>query len=134
MVPAAFVALPQFPLNANGKLDRQALPAPEESTTTAHVMPAENDLQRQLLDIWQDLLKQPHIGISCDFFVVGGHSLLALRLTNRLREAFGYELDLKTFFATPTIRALAEDIHRCRQVQLASQRFNDADASEVVEF
>lgn len=134
MVPAAFVAMSQFPLNANGKLDRQALPVPDTQTATSAVVPPETDLQRQLVRLWQDLLKHQPIGITCDFFAVGGHSLLVLRLANELREAFGYELDMKAFFATPTIHALAEDIHRHRQLRLAAQRFNEADASEIVEF
>lgn len=134
MVPAAFVAMPQFPLNANGKLDRQALPAPDTQTAASPVVQPETDLQRQLVRLWQDLLKYQPIGIACDFFAVGGHSLLVLRLANQLREAFGYELGMKAFFAMPTIRALAEDIHRHRQLELAAQRFNEAGTSEIVEF
>jgi acyl-coenzyme A synthetase/AMP-(fatty) acid ligase/acyl carrier protein len=133
MVPAAFVTMAQFPLNANGKLDRQALPAPEEHAAP-DIVPPENELQRQLVQAWQALLKQQHIGITDDFFALGGHSLLALRLANCLREEFGHELELKAFFAAPTIRALSEDIHRYRQARLAAQRFNDTDASEIIEF
>ncbi|HVH36018.1 MAG TPA: amino acid adenylation domain-containing protein [Tahibacter sp.] len=135
MVPAAFVALPQFPLNANGKLDRQALPAPGvQPTSAAPVVPPETDLQRQLVPLWQDLLKQQPIGIACDFFAAGGHSLLVLRLANQLRDIFGYELDMKAFFASPTIAALAEDIRRHEQLQRAARRFQEADAAEIVEF
>jgi arthrofactin-type cyclic lipopeptide synthetase C len=134
MIPAACMLLPRLPLNANGKLDREALPASGERHVEGGLQPPENDLQRQLLDIWQTLLKQPQIGISCDFFMVGGHSLLALRLANRVREEFGYELELKTFFAAPTIRALAEAIHAHRQAQLATRRFHECDLSDVVEF
>ena len=134
MLPAAYVVLPQLPLNANGKLDRSALPAPQASHLQNVLQPPENDLQRQLLALWQDLLKQTQIGIDCDFFAVGGHSLLALRLANRLRETFGYELELKTFFATPTVRALAESIGRHAQARQAAQRFDECDLSDVVEF
>lgn len=133
MVPAAFVAMAQFPLNANGKLDRQALPAPEPHEAL-EIVPPENELQHQLVRTWQTLLKDPHIGIADDFFALGGHSLLALRLVNCLREEFDYELELKAFFAAPTVRALSEDIHRYRQARQAAQRFNDTDASEIVEF
>jgi len=133
MIPAAFVTMAQFPLNANGKLDRQALPAPEEHAAV-DIQPPENELQRQLVQTWQTLLKQQHIGIADDFFALGGHSLLALRLANCLREEFDHELELKAFFAAPTIRALSEDIHRYRQARLAAQRFNDTDASEIIEF
>jgi len=135
MVPAAFVSLPRFPLNANGKLDRQALPAPGlQQTSAAPVAPPETDLQHRLVQLWQELLKHQPIGIACDFFAAGGHSLLVLRLANQLRDAFGYELDMKAFFASPTIAALAEDIRRHEQVQRAARRFEAADASEIVEF
>lgn len=134
MLPSAYVVLHELPLNANGKLDRGALPAPGESDAQGAVQPPENELQRQLLELWQTLLKQPHVGISCDFFAKGGHSLLALRLANRLREEFDYELELKAFFATPTVRALADAIQQERKVRLAAQRFADSDMSDIVEF
>ncbi|HET6805633.1 MAG TPA: amino acid adenylation domain-containing protein [Frateuria sp.] len=134
MLPAAYVVLPELPLNANGKLDRAALPVPDEGHAEGAVQPAETELQGQLLGIWQELLKQPRLGIGCDFFASGGHSLLALRLANRLREVFGYELELKSFFSAPTVRALAEAIQRHRQAQLAAQRFRESDLSDIVEF
>jgi amino acid adenylation domain-containing protein len=134
MLPAAYVVLPQLPLNANGKLDRGALPAPRENDAEDVVQPPENHLQKQLLEIWQALLKQPHIGITCDFFAKGGHSLLALRLANRLREEFDYELELKAFFTDPTVRALASAIQRQRQAKLAAARFSECDLSDIVEF
>jgi amino acid adenylation domain-containing protein len=134
MLPAAYVVLARLPLNANGKLDRAALPAPGGRGAEGTLQPPENDLQQQLLEIWQTLLKQPHIGITCDFFAAGGHSLLALRLANCVREKFDYELELKAFFAAPTVRALAEAIHRHRQARLAAKRFNECDLSDIVEF
>jgi amino acid adenylation domain-containing protein len=134
MLPAAYVVLPQLPLNVNGKLDRGALPAPQQSDAEGMVQPPENDLQQRLLDTWQSLLKQTHLGIDNDFFEAGGHSLLALRLANRLREEFDYELELKTFFAMPTIRAIADVIQRHEQARLAAQRFDECDVSDVIEF
>jgi hypothetical protein len=59
---------------------------------------------------------------------------LALRLANCVREEFDYELELKAFFAAPTVRALAEAIHRHRQARLAAKRFNECDLSDIVEF
>ncbi|GAB3038463.1 hypothetical protein GCM10027285_23040 [Oleiagrimonas citrea] len=134
MLPSAYVLLDELPQNANGKLDRSALPAPGDEEAESVVQEAENDLQRQLVELWEELLKQPHIGITCDFFAKGGHSLLALRLANSLRERFDYELELKAFFAAPTIQALAEAIHRHEKAKLAAQRFTESDLSDVIEF
>lgn len=134
MIPAAYVVLASLPQNANGKLDREALPAPQEHIVEGALQAPETDLQQQLLEIWQVLLKQPRIGIDSDFFEAGGHSLLALRLANRLRDEFDYELELKTFFALPTIRSLADGIQRQQQARRAAQRFNEFDTSDIVEF
>ncbi|MEO7936386.1 MAG: amino acid adenylation domain-containing protein [Dokdonella sp.] len=134
MQPAALVVMSRFPLNANGKLDRKALPVPGEQASAVELHAPESELQREILAIWQELLKQSKIGIDCDFFSVGGHSLMALRVVNRIREAFDYELELKAFFSAPTIRALAEAIQRHRQALLASQRFDACEANEIIEF
>jgi amino acid adenylation domain-containing protein len=96
--------------------------------------PPEDDLQRELCAIWQELLKQPEIGTTDNFFALGGYSLLLLRLSNRLREVFGFELDLKSFFAEPTIRALAQAIRHRQQVELSEKRFQECSPSEIVEF
>ncbi len=133
MVPAAYCVLPRFPLNANGKLDRDALPAPAP-TGPGEVQPPENDVQQQLHGIWQDLLKHARFGIDCDFFIVGGHSLLALRVVNQVREALDHELELKTFFTAPTIRAVADAVHQQRLARRAAERFHQSDVVEIIEF
>jgi amino acid adenylation domain-containing protein len=135
MVPAAYCVLPRFPLNANGKLDRDALPAPAVAAAGhGELRPPENEVQQQLQGIWQDLLKHERFGVDCDFFVVGGHSLLALRVVNRVREAFDHELELKAFFTAPTIRAVADAIHQQRLARRAAERFHQSDVIEIIEF
>ena len=82
MVPAHFIRLEQFPLTPSGKINRRALPAPEQMETmrlTPFVAP-ETPLQQQLVDVWQRVLNVSPIGIHDNFFELGGHSLLAIRL------------------------------------------------------
>ena len=108
MVPTAFVQLEKLPLTSNGKLDRAALPAPEWSRETeenyvAPVLP----LHRQLVSIWEEVLGIRPIGIKDDFFELGGDSLLAVRLFERIEQECGKKLGLATLFAGATIEQVA---------------------------
>jgi len=110
MVPAAFVVLESLPINANGKVDRKALPEPPaermggEDLYVAPRTPVEEEVAR----IWCELLALPRVGILDDFFLQGGHSLLATRVVSRLREAFGVDVPLRVMFEAPTVAGLAE--------------------------
>src|SRR6266516_4756095 len=109
MVPSAFVQLERLPLTANGKLDRQGLPAAELSRSTAedsYVAPTLL-LHHQLVQIWEELLGVRPIGITDDFFEVGRDSLLAVRLFDRMAQVCGKKLPLSTLFAGATIEQLA---------------------------
>ena len=118
MVPSYFVSLPALPLLANGKVDRRALPAPEEMDTgigeergTAPRTPAEE----LLAGLWSDLLGAGLVGTvgrEDDFFARGGHSLLATQLVSRVRTAFGIELPLRAVFEHPTVAGLAQEIEQ----------------------
>ncbi|HEY1353928.1 MAG TPA: amino acid adenylation domain-containing protein [Ktedonobacteraceae bacterium] len=109
MLPAALVLLDTLPLTLNGKVDRQALPAPAEATGTPEVPAGVPTLliHHQLLQIWQELLGTQQCGIQSNFFRLGGHSLLAARLINRIEQVFHKQLPLATLFANPTIEQLA---------------------------
>lgn len=114
MVPSTFVALPAMPRTPNGKVDRRALPAPEVGGTVpagARAGPR-NAVEQRLTVIWADVLGVPGIGIHDDFFDLGGHSLVAMMLFARVREAFGTALPLATLLATPTIAGMAELLHK----------------------
>ncbi|WP_227983816.1 non-ribosomal peptide synthetase [Nocardia spumae] len=113
MVPSAFSVLPRMPVNANGKLDRAALPPAmwddPGSEATAHVPPTTPE-EEILATIWEEVLDVPHVGISDDFFELGGHSLVAMRVVARVREALGVELPVMQIFEHPTIEELAKHL------------------------
>lgn len=110
LVPAAIMVLESFPLTANNKIDRKALPQPESFSTgvmsETHA-PPRNDQELRLAVHWQELLGIPTVGIDDDFFALGGHSLLALELVKRLSTDFNREIPLASIFANPTVRQLA---------------------------
>ncbi|MSU97441.1 amino acid adenylation domain-containing protein, partial [Pseudomonas mandelii] len=107
MVPSAFVQMESFPLTANGKLDRKALPVPQESAFAREAYEAPSgEVEVILAGIWSELLGVEHIGRHDDFFALGGHSLLAVRLVSRIA-TLGAELPLATLFASPTLKAVA---------------------------
>ncbi|WP_460135955.1 amino acid adenylation domain-containing protein [Pseudomonas sp. S1_E04] len=110
MVPAGFVEQPRLALNANGKIDRKALPAPQPVRVEG-VAPR-TETERQLAEIWQDLLAVPHVGVFDSFFELGGHSLLAMRLMTQVESRFGIRIELRSLFHNPTIAALAEQIDK----------------------
>jgi amino acid adenylation domain-containing protein len=116
MVPAAFVMMDELPLNSNGKVDRNALPAPDwESRTEDEFVAPRNETEETLAGIWRQVLNLSRVGIHEIFFELGGHSLLATQVTSRVREAFGVELPLRNVFEFPTIATLAEQIEKLQR-------------------
>ncbi|HEY1576143.1 MAG TPA: amino acid adenylation domain-containing protein [Terracidiphilus sp.] len=110
MVPAAYVFLETFPLTPNRKVDRKALPAPTASATTRsanYVSPRTNS-ERQVAAIWELLLNNQNVGATENFFDLGGHSLLVIRLQARLRQQFGWEPSLIELFQYPTVASIAK--------------------------
>ena len=110
MVPSAFVVLDALPMTPNGKVDRRALPAPRSvsSDRGASFVRPEGLLQLQLARIWEEVLDVRPIGITDDFFELGGTSLLAARLVDRILDVCGQALPLATFFSGATIEHLEE--------------------------
>lgn len=108
MLPTAFVAMECLPLTANGKLDRNALPAPEASAEPEHVQGAPaTATEYALCDIWQSLLKRTRVGVRENFFEIGGHSLLAARAAHLIAERCGRKVPIRMLFERPTIAELA---------------------------
>jgi thioesterase domain-containing protein len=120
MVPSRVVCLEALPLTANGKVDRQRLPQPEQTLVEraeAYQAPR-NSLERQLVQIWEEVFGMQGIGIQDDFFALGGHSLLAVRLMSQIHQTFGHTFSLSMLFANGTIERFATAL---RQQQTAQQ-------------
>lgn len=110
MIPVAFVSLDELPRSPSGKLDARALPAPDLSTGSgaAQFAPPRNRLEQALAEIWRDELGLSRVGIDETFFDLGGDSLVAVRVVERMRRELDESLTVVSFFLRPTIRGLAE--------------------------
>jgi amino acid adenylation domain-containing protein len=108
MVPSAFVIMETFPLTSNGKLDRNALLAPDQTAVaSAGYQAPVGQVEQAIAQIWQTLLGLPRIGRDDNFFELGGHSLTALRLVASVASTFGVKIGVAALFASPTLRAFA---------------------------
>jgi len=109
MVPSAFVSLEQFPLTANGKVDRKALPAPEldRSQSGESYSPPGSELEEAIVKIWQGVLKVDKVGTRDNFFDLGGHSLSLIRVHGAIQKHLGRKIPMVEMFRFPTVGALA---------------------------
>ncbi|MCP4155224.1 MAG: amino acid adenylation domain-containing protein, partial [bacterium] len=111
MVPSYFIPLEKFPLTPNGKIDRKALPEPETTTkkSTEYVAPT-SETEKKLAAIWQQVLGNPNIGTTDNFFEIGGHSLKAINVIAGIEKTFEVTLPLPVLFAKPYITEQAHYI------------------------
>lgn len=117
MVPARFIHMDSFPLNNNGKVDFDALPAPAAGSTKQRTDNApETDTEKTVAEIWRDFLHLEQVGVDDNFFELGGHSLLAIQVLNRINDRYSARLELRDLFDAPTVGALAEFVDRGRGV------------------
>lgn len=112
MVPSAFMLLPEFTLTPNGKIDRKALPVPASALQQNTYVAPENELQTQLVELWQQLLGAEKVGIDDNFFELGGHSLLITKLIHHVDGELDSLITLRDVFRHPTVRELACFIER----------------------
>lgn len=112
MIPTTFVALDVLPLTANGKIDREALPAPEVTNMLQKdvVDLPETPIEQEIAAIVCTLLGTERIGVNDNFFMLGGHSLLGTQVLSRITEKFGVTLPLHTLFDAPTVRELSFEV------------------------
>jgi amino acid adenylation domain-containing protein len=119
MSPALYVFLDRLPLTQNGKVDRKALPSPQQPATAVYVAPR-TAVQQLLARIWQEALAIERVGMDDNFFDLGGHSLLVARVRFALREKLGRDIALVDFFTYPTVRALARRLEETPEKKHAS--------------
>ncbi|MFJ8671124.1 amino acid adenylation domain-containing protein [Streptomyces sp. NPDC093589] len=136
MIPAAFVRLDALPFNANGKLDRAALPAPRLTPASAGRAPG-NSMEETLCELFSEVLGVPQVGVDDSFFEFG-NSILAVRLASQIKQRIGVDLPVHEIFARPTAAALADLLIRpesgdayAADVDLVEEAFLDPALSTV---
>jgi aryl carrier-like protein len=114
MVPSAFIALAEIPLTPNGKVDRKRLPIEKASTreTSTPIASPRNRLEEQLVQIWSEILGVDRVGVRENFFDLGGHSLLLIRVHARLRQELDPDVAVIDLFRYPTIESMASWLNR----------------------
>lgn len=119
MVPSAFVVMEQFPLTPNEKVDRKALPAPEQNRLDLNrtLLGPRDAVEQQLTKIWEKVLGVQPIGVTDNFFELGGHSLLAVRVFTQIEKTLGKKLPLATLFRAPTIEEIARVVRDDNQTK-----------------
>ncbi|QSY09231.1 non-ribosomal peptide synthase/polyketide synthase [Burkholderia pseudomallei] len=121
MVPAAYVRLPAMPLTPNGKLERRALPAPDERSYVRRDYAApQGEIETTLARIWAELFGIERVGRHDGFFELGGHSLLAVRMVARVHDVLGVEVPLRALFADPVLHVFASAVARASTRQASS--------------
>jgi acyl carrier protein len=123
MVPSAIVFLEALPLNSNGKIDRKKLPSPESTRLEQEkqLVAPRNSVEEAVVASWSKVLGIQQISIYDDFFMLGGDSLLATRVTSILRTSMEVEIPLRRFFESPTVAELAEIIMQLKEQNAQSQ-------------
>lgn len=126
MTPGAFVELDTMPLNLNGKIDRRALPDPsnDRAITEVPFIPPRTDLEKEVAQVWRDVLQLNDIGVHDNFFDLGGHSLLLVKVRDRICNDLHKQISMIDLFQYPTISSLAD---------LLSQTQNGAPLLDVSE-
>ncbi|MFI6495514.1 amino acid adenylation domain-containing protein, partial [Streptomyces sp. NPDC050564] len=109
MIPSTYIELDSIPLTANGKLDRRALPDPEAGAADTYIAPR-SEVEESIAAIWGQVLGLDKVGVEDNFFDLGGHSILAVRLISRLQTEYDLDLPVRVAFERPTVAQLAVEI------------------------
>ncbi|ASB52635.1 non-ribosomal peptide synthetase [Bacillus velezensis] len=123
MIPSTFVVLEKFPLTLNGKVDRSALPKPDDSDfMKADYAEPHNEIERKICYLFQELMDVERVGRYDDFFDLGGHSLIAVQLISRLKQMLGRDFPLKLIFENATVESIAAAVQSQSQSQLNDEK------------
>lgn len=127
MVPAAYVRLGAMPLTPNGKLNRDALPAPDGAAYSRGYVTPEGEVEETIAAIWADILRIEQVGRYDNFFELGRHSLMAVRAINRSASVFAIDVSLRSLFARPVLADQAAFI----EARLATSATPSQDHREI---
>jgi amino acid adenylation domain-containing protein len=136
MVPAHFMVMDEFPLTPNGKMDRRALPKPEQSegaSDESYVAPR-NELETAVAQIWADVMNLTRVGVHDDFFELGGHSLLAIQIIARVNQNLAVNLPLGSLFQMPTVAGLAQGVNAQQYALKSKALLDSAESDDQEEF
>jgi amino acid adenylation domain-containing protein len=118
MIPGAFVRLAALPLTPSGKLDPRALPAPDDRRAVDAYVPPRTAVEEALAQIWAEVLRRGRVSVTENFFVLGGHSLAAMRVASRIEDVLAVEIPFRTLFERPTISELAMEIEDAQRADV----------------
>ncbi len=127
MIPGSYIFLDAFPLTINRKVDQRRLPPPDQERPALeeHFVAPRTTTEQQLAQIWQEILRLERVGVQDNFFELGGHSLLITQVVSRIRDIFGVNLPVRSFFGASTIAQIAERIDQTQK----NSRATDTDTS-----
>lgn len=114
MIPSKIIIMPEFPLTTSGKIDRKSLPSPNDiaSEQSGNFVAPGNEIEKEMANIWQELLLIDRIGIKDNFFDLGGHSLIATKLASRIYKLYLIKMPLKILFNNPTIEGFSKEFEK----------------------
>ncbi len=117
MLPSSFVTMDSFPLTANQKIDKEALPLPEELSRpdNGYVAPTTAE-EKHLVSIWMALLGKDHLGVKDSFFSVGGDSILLIRLVSRVKKELKKDLSISKFYENPTVLGMVSCLNEAKSI------------------
>ncbi|HEV2705161.1 MAG TPA: phosphopantetheine-binding protein, partial [Pyrinomonadaceae bacterium] len=140
MIPSTFMLLDALPLSPSGKVNREALPEPDRvrPNLEATFVAPQTEMELLVSAIWREVLQVDEVGIDDNFFDLGGHSLLMIKLNSRLRETLapklaGQEIPIVNLFQYPTIRSLSQFLSRQQQDEAADAQANGDKADKLMQ-
>jgi len=130
MVPSWFVSLQEFPRTTNGKIDRKALPAPEQTLHEKRLEFAEpsTDNEKKMADLWRSVVRTRQIGIDDNFFEIGGDSMISVQLALRVQRNFEVKMNAVNVFQYPTIRTMIRYVEHAADSEVAIEKIKSRTA------